>query len=654
MESSVKKVMILGLDAPIAPTVFRYIKEGKLPNLAGIAERGVSCPNCLVPYPTITSSNWTTIATGAWPGTHGITGYSVHLPGDPLDQIHDGFDSTDKMAETLHEAAARVGKRSIIFDWPAAWPATVEDSIVIGGGGVGINSWRVPHGNERKGVTLGSYQLISTEEHPFAKKASLQQASGWRGIADSEALEAKVELDFNVPPEPAANRVVPKRWHLLLPRGPDGSYDRVMISESKDAAKAFVSLSPGEWSPVLTRDFETSAGSRRGSFRCKLLELSPDGRVLRLYLTVVNALDGWSHPPEIAASIRSEEGLPSPRDGFYPYLLGWIDDETLAEVVEFQHIWTADAVSQLLEGDWDIFMMHAHCPDWMYHTFSREIDPATNPDRPDRELHARLELKLYQSLDRMIGRILEHADENTLVFVVSDHGAKASGQRFRASEVLLKEGLTVSAEPAEGSDPISADRAPIDWGRTRAYAQRACYIYVNTKGRDPQGIVEPGEEYEEVRDKVIGSLYDYTDPETGRKPVTIALRREDARILGLYGDRVGDIVYALDPKFGGEHGNFLPTAEEGMGSMRGLLIMAGPGIRRGQTLERTVWLTDIAPTISHLADVPIPRDAEGGVIYQALEDPDMKLHELRLCRENYRRVMRAFSSGEAETHRRGV
>ncbi len=645
---------MIGLDAPIAPTVFRHIGEGSLPNLAGLVERGVTCPNCLVPYPTITSSNWTTIATGAWPGTHGITGYSVHRPGDPLDRIHDGFDSADKVAETLYEAAARVGKRSILFDWPAAWPATVEDSIVIGGGGVGINSWRVPHGNERKGVTIGSYQLVSTKEYPFAKKVSFEQASGWRRIDDVDALEAEVKLDFRVPPEPAANEVVPKRWHLLLRKGTTETYDTLLISESKDAREAFVSLRPGEWSPILTQDFDTSAGRKSGAFRCKLLELSPDGRDLRLYITIVNSLEGWSHPREIASTIRSEEGLPSPRDGFHPYLLGWIDHETLAEVVEYQHIWIADAVSQLLKGDWDIFMMHAHCPDWMYHTFSREIDPNTNPDRESRERHAKLELRLYQSLDHMIGRILKHADEDTLVFVVSDHGAKASGRSFRVSEILLKEGLTVLSDPTEGSDPIAAAQAKVDWSRTMAYAQRACYVYVNTKGRDPQGIVEQGEEYEEVRDKVIRALYDYTDPETGRKPVSVALRREDARILGLYGDTIGDIVYALDPKFGGEHGNFLPTVEEGIGSMRGLLIMVGPGISRGLTVERTVWLTDIAPTISYLAEIPIPRDAEGAVIYQALEDPDMKMHELGRFRENYRRVIKAFSSDEAETHRRGV
>ena len=116
--------------------------------------------------------------------------------------------------------------------------------------------------------------------------------------------------------------------------------------------------------------------------------------------------------------------------------------------------------------------------------------------------------------------------------------------------------------------------------------------------------------------------------------------------------RVGD--RDLNPAFGHEHGNFLPTAEYGIGSMKGLFVMAGPGVKRGVAIDRTVWLTDIVPTICHLAELPVPGDAEGAIIYQALEDPGARLKELQQLRKNYARVMRAFSGGEAETHRYGV
>ncbi|MCD6317546.1 hypothetical protein J7M02_00575, partial [Candidatus Aerophobetes bacterium] len=61
------------------------------------------------------------------------------------------------------------------------------------------------------------------------------------------------------------------------------------------------------------------------------------------------------------------------------------------------------------------------------------------------------------------------------------------------------------------------------------------------------------------------------------------------------------------------------TAQWGLSSNTSLLIMRGPGIRQGAQLDRTVWLVDIVPTICQLIRVPVPRQAEGAVLYQALE-----------------------------------
>jgi predicted AlkP superfamily phosphohydrolase/phosphomutase len=204
--------------------------------------------------------------------------------------------------------------------------------------------------------------------------------------------------------------------------------------------------------------------------------------------------------------------------------------------------------------------------------------------------------------------------------------------------------------------PLVGIVANVDWSRTKAYPQGTGGIVgtqrisLNVRGREPEGIVEPGEEYEAVRDAVIEAFYNYTDPGTGKKPILFALRKEDARVLGLYGDNVGDIVWCLRPEFGGQHGNFLPTVEWGMGSLRGLFIMAGPGVKRGVTLDRNVWLTDIVPTICHLTDWPVPRDAEGGILYQALDDPDAKSKELERLRESCRRFEQAFSGEKRLTH----
>jgi len=166
-----------------------------------------------------------------------------------------------------------------------------------------------------------------------------------------------------------------------------------------------------------------------------------------------------------------------------------------------------------------------------------------------------------------------------------------------------------------------------DVNNSKAVPQREINVYVNLKGPDPEGIVEP-EDYEKVQQEIIDALLGYVDPETGKRPVALALSRQDARILGLHGDAVGDVVYALYPSFGGQHGHILPTGRWGIGSLKTLLTMTGPGVKRGHRLQRTVWLVDIVPTICYLLNLPLPEQAEGAVIYQALEDINLKRKEI--------------------------
>mgnify|MGYP005842870009 CR=1 FL=1 len=73
----------------------------------------------------------------------------------------------------------------------------------------------------------------------------------------------------------------------------------------------------------------------------------------------------------------------------------------------------------------------------------------------------------------------------------------------------------------------------------------------------------------------------------------------------------------------------------------GLIVLEGPGVKRGAVVSRPVELADLAPTICYLAETPVPDDCEGGIIYQALEDPDAKILELQSCRRNYERLRRS-------------
>ena len=627
-----KRVMLLGIDAPIALRLLKWAREGVLPTLGGLVARGVVAPECYGYLPTITPPNWTTIATGALPGTHGLTDFNGHVPGTPLDQVFQNYDARFGQAETIWQAAARAGKKTILVNYPSSWKTEI-DGWQIGGFGNHLNQWHfgIPWTDRNRGnVTLDV--LISTDPYPFATEVTFRKAAGWDGVEHSpRALEAEAVLQHRR----SLYKVAPIKWQILIDAAEGRGYDTAIVARDKSKAGVYARLKVGEWSQNCYDTFETDAGPQKAVFKLKLLELSPDGSAFRLYTPGLCGLQGWANPASLEDEIKSQDGLPLGRAPWEAWLMEWIDLQTMVEGVDFHNVFLADAATYLLGSKpWDVYYMHIHTPDIMYHTFSMELDPATGKNPELRKQLEGAEVALYQSVDRALGRIVAAAGEDTVVAVVSDHGAKARNVGFHLNDVLEAAGLLVY-RPAEPGQP-----KVVDWSQTKAVGQRTIYVYVNTKGRDPQGIVEPGAEYERVQEQVIKALYEYTDPRTGLKPVTLALKKSDARILGLYGDRVGDVVYALDPRYEDEHGPFLPTAKFGIGEMRTLFILAGPGVKEGVEIERMVRLADVVPTLCHLAELPVPAQCEGAVVYQALADPDGQMKELQSLRRNVERLKR--------------
>jgi predicted AlkP superfamily phosphohydrolase/phosphomutase len=362
---------------------------------------------------------------------------------------------------------------------------------------------------------------------------------------------------------------------------------------------------------------------------------------VRLYVTDICRVDGFDHPAGTLGDTSSFRGLPVPGVGFDPYELGWIDLDTFVELIDMGNQWLCDASIKLMnEQDWDIYCTHLHAIDWFYHVASHKLEPALTPDADERARYEAAELAVYRSMDDAIGRLLDAVQGPALSVVVSDHGAKPRTSFVPLEKILEDAGLLAYGEGGGREQTMYGYPIPgVDWRRTLAVPQRSCYVYVNLKGRDPEGVVEPGD-YLAVRERAIDALLSYRDPESGLCPFSLVLRKEDARILGLYGDRIGDIVYAIREEFGDEHGQGLGTGEwaSGSGSMKPLLLFSGPGFKKGEILDRTVWLTDVVPTVCYATGMPVPQDAEGCVLYQALEEPDGVAAEYRDLKERYERL----------------
>ena len=145
-------------------------------------------------------------------------------------------------------------------------------------------------------------------------------------------------------------------------------------------------------------------------------------------------------------------------------------------------------------------------------------------------------------------------------------------------------------------------------------------IYLNLKGRDPYGIVEPEDKYK-VEDEIITALYRYTDPHTGRRIISLALRNRDAIVLGLGGPECGDIVFFMEEGFNIIHADSISTQRGYFDtSVSPIFVAAGRGIKKGYTTERIIRETDVAPTIATLLGVRMPAQCEGAPVYQILTD----------------------------------
>jgi len=295
---------------------------------------------------------------------------------------------------------------------------------------------------------------------------------------------------------------------------------------------------------------------------------------------------------------------------------------------------------------WELAFFHYHLLDGVNHRYLG----AMHPEHPSYSRKGQAEaLKVYRRayriVDELCGRVLEEcADEETLFVFVSDHAALPCWKYVSIPRILVDAGLL------HYKWDKSRRTFAVDWSKTTAYPYvEPPYVWVNLKGRDPEGVVRRGREYESARERIMEALTQFRDTEGGY-PVALAVRREDARMLGAGGERAGDVVFCINPSYtlydgdfrelrfdevdaellsgsavrpaeevGGYHAGYLPTCRVGDFMVDSVLIMRGPGVKQGKELERPIQLADVVPTAAHLLRLPMQAQYEGRVLWEALE-----------------------------------
>jgi predicted AlkP superfamily phosphohydrolase/phosphomutase len=312
---------------------------------------------------------------------------------------------------------------------------------------------------------------------------------------------------------------------------------------------------------------------------------------------------------------------------------------------------------------WDFLMVHFLAIDLAQHALWRYMDPNHPQHMPGNPFQHAIQ-RVYQRVDRAMGKLLQQVDDETTVIVISDHGSgplhgvvnlnillweqgllhfkRTPWTRLRAA--LFRRGLTPktiynwlvrlnlqdivarvakSTRNAVYNKFLSFD--DVDWSRTVAYALgHMGQIYINVEGRERHGIVARGAAYEEVVERVIAALDTLTLPD-GRRMVDRVVRASDLPD-GEYADEGPDLHVVLDgyryvscPLFATD-GNVLSKqirGDSGSHRMHGVFIAAGPGIQAG-TIVESARIVDLAPTMLYLMGCLVPKDMDGCVLRNVL------------------------------------
>ncbi|HUD71916.1 MAG TPA: alkaline phosphatase family protein [Dongiaceae bacterium] len=327
-----------------------------------------------------------------------------------------------------------------------------------------------------------------------------------------------------------------------------------------------------------------------------------------------NTRKTYTHPPELREEIEKvapgyvvdvEDFRTDDKDG----VLARIHDKSRKHFTLAKHL--------LKNKPWDFFMMVEMGTDRIHHAFWSHMDPAS-PKYVKGNPHENAILEFYKYCDREVGEMLALMPPDTAVLVVSDHGARSLEGGICFNEWLIEKGyLTLKSYPDK---PTPINQVEIDWSKTKAWGDGGYYgrLFMNVRGREPQGIVEPGD-YEKVRDGLVAEIEAITDPK-GRNIGSRAYKPQDLyrevrnvapdlmvyfgnldwRSIGTVGTKS---MYTFENDTGPDDANH---------DWHGIFIMKSPGgVAQPKGEQQALRLYDVAPTVLRLLGVEPPAQMIG-------------------------------------------
>ncbi len=604
-----RRVVVIGLDGCSPIIMERMMDEGKLPNFSELRETGEFRP-LRTTCPPISPVAWSTFATGTNPGKHNIFDFLRRNPSDyrlelSSTRMREGRRSIGVGPLKIERACTNV---ELAQKGRAFWEILGENDVFSAVMRVPI-SYPPP---EFKGVALsgmcapdllgtqGTFAYYTTEEDEIAS-----YESGLAALLESNTKAGVLSGRIRGPENPKSQEHEPLTVPFTLKtRGGDGPASLTLQDER-------VELEVGEYSDWVPVSFRAGRTTKvRGITRFLLLE---NNSKVRLYQLPLN-IDPASPSMPIASPLIFSTYLQKTHGYFSTLGLaedtwalneGILTDEAFIKQCYLFHHERRKLLFDMLDRVRDGALVFVFdITDRIQHMFlgRRGYGGDAYGDNPQ------VVEDVYTTADELIGRIREKLDENTVLMVMSDHGFGTFNRCMDLNRWLHEQGYLALN-----------DEGGIDWSATRAYSMGLAGVYINTQGREAEGIVPPAEA-EALRREIAEKLENDIDPETGDCPVRQVFE-SDKIYAGLYAEDASDLIVGWSQGYRSSWDSVMGRVGESAYSANPKAWAADhcmhpaevPGVffcdRKVDSDD--IWIGDIAPTVLDQLGVEAPESMDG-------------------------------------------
>lgn len=631
------KLLFFGIDGGVRDYIREHAESGEYPNFKRIMDNGCFFTDCMTAYPSITPTCWASIATGTTPARHGAVDQDMRRPGGDPSDYWTAYDSAKCTAERFWETIVKLGGNALVMDYVTSGPARMD------------NVWQVASFPEAKGPVMCSmdhmvgghlseyggcyvigaqnYEISfdKVEDEDVSGDIRFQTPSGpWQPLRKEESLVNQKVSETNDYVLPVVNRGRLAEWSKMQPIEWKATVCDDGVKFYYDGCEKPYFIREGEWTDYIERELPTTDGqSFRYTFRAKLTHFDFEKREFGIFLPLAVPKRLFVWPEEFAREFEKLSVIPDHSSG--SRIVREVPDiDTYIECQYMNSEYQKKVIEYALNArKTDVLVSQIGFTDSINHAFKSFLEGVQPTDELMKQKTEELFFRGYKVLDDHIGWLLDEVmGEDTTLVIVSDHGAVGFDTVIHPHYVLEDAGLLTWLP---GGDWTSQNRHLVDWSKTKAYPVMSGHIFLNLKGRDPHGIVEP-EDYEKTVNEVIIALQNGLR-DNGEVALAFAVPRDQAGFVGQGGERAGDVVYGLmggriGGSIGGVHACQIPSARSKTGDIRSVCMMMGPMFKKGEIIDRPMDLTDVAPTIMYAAGYPMPKDATGSVVFQAFGDKD--------------------------------